>query len=148
MKIDRATAADVEAISELLGEIEAYYGGDPAPVDVDQVRQALFGDPPAASVLLARGDDGDVLGMASYTRLWPASGADTSLYLKELFVRERARRQGVAAALMERLKEEAAALGCSRLEWTADQDNPPALRFYEALGMQQHTGKTFYRLGL
>ncbi|MDJ1131236.1 GNAT family N-acetyltransferase [Streptomyces iconiensis] len=148
MKIDRATEADTEVISQLLGQIEAYYGGDYAPADAEQVRAALFSDRPAATVLLARGDDGTVLGMASYTRLWPAAGADTSLYLKELYVREGARRRGVAAAFMERLKEEAAAAGCSRIEWTADDDNPSALRFYEALGVQRHQGKVFYRAGV
>lgn len=142
--IERATADDIEVISVILGEIESYYGGKDTPGDVDQIRAALFAERPAATVLLARDGD-DVVGLASYSLLWPAAGADTSLYLKELYVRAPARRRGVAKALMGSLREEATALGCSRLEWTADRDNPPALAFYEAFGAEQHDGKVFYR---
>ncbi|EST37442.1 hypothetical protein N566_13025 [Streptomycetaceae bacterium MP113-05] len=144
MTIDRATEADAETISRLLGTIEAYYGGEDRPGDPGQVRAALFGERPVATVLLAR-EGNEVLGMASFTYLWPASGADTSLYLKELFVHESARRRGVALALMEALRQEATAAGCSRVEWTADRDNPPALAFYESLGAKEREGKVFYR---
>ncbi|THA26440.1 GNAT family N-acetyltransferase [Streptomyces sp. RKND-216] len=142
--IDRATEADAETISALLGEIEAYYGGENVPGDLAQVRAALFSARPAATVLLAR-DGENVVGMASYTFLWPASGADTSLYLKELYVREDARRHGVARALMDALRDEATSAGCSRVEWTADRDNPTALAFYEAMGAEENQGKVFYR---
>ncbi|MFJ6214986.1 GNAT family N-acetyltransferase [Streptomyces sp. NPDC092296] len=145
LEISRATADDAGIISALIGEIEAYYGGSGEPGDTDQIRQLLFGPHPVATVLLAR-DGGRVLGMASYSYLWPAAGADHSLYLKELFVRAPARRHGVARALMEHLQEIAVGAGCSRVEWTADRDNPPALALYEALGVQPRDGKIFYRV--
>ncbi|MEW2164436.1 GNAT family N-acetyltransferase [Streptomyces sp. NPDC007084] len=144
VEISKATEADVEVISVILGEIEEYYGGENIPGDLGQIRTALFSEQPAATVLLAR-DGETVLGLASYSRLWPAAGADTSLYLKELYVREAARRRGVARALMAELRKAAGRLGCSRLEWTADTDNPTALALYEALGVTPHQGKIFYR---
>ncbi|MFD6421016.1 GNAT family N-acetyltransferase [Streptomyces sp. NPDC060198] len=147
VEISPATDADTGVISVILGEIEAYYGGDQAPADEQQIRAALFGPRPHATVLLAR-DCGDALGMASYTYLWPAAGADSSLYLKELYVRTEARRRGVARALMDALKGIAAETGCSRVEWTADIGNPPALALYEALGVDRHQGKVFYRVGV
>ena len=143
--IERATAADVPTISVLIGEIEAYYGGDNVPGNLDEIRNALFGEHPVATVLLAR-DDGTVLGMASYSFLWPAAGSQSSLYLKELFVREPARRRGVAQAFMTAIRKAAADAGCSRVEWTADKDNPSALAFYEALGAEINDGKIFYRV--
>lgn len=147
VEISPATEADAEVISEILGEIEEYYGGQPTPGDVAQIRAALFSDRPVATVLLAR-DGAEVLGLASYSFLWPAAGADTSLYLKELYVREGARRRGVARKFMTELQAAAAAAGCSRIEWTADGDNPPALHFYEALGAEPRGGKVFYRAQL
>ncbi|WP_263170707.1 GNAT family N-acetyltransferase [Streptomyces sp. SCSIO ZS0520] len=144
MQIETATPEDIPIVSEFLGEIEAYYGGAAVPGDPTQVRAALFGDRPAATVLLAR-DGGEVVGMASYTYLWPAAGADMSLYLKELFVREGARRRGVARAFMAALRDIAAEAGCSRVEWTADTDNPTALEFYAAFGAERRAGKVFYR---
>ncbi|WP_405911610.1 GNAT family N-acetyltransferase [Streptomyces sp. NBC_00963] len=145
MKIRSATVADLDVISEMLGEIEEYYGGENTPGDHAQIRTALFGERPHASVLLALDDD-DVVGLASYTFLWPAAGADSSLYLKELYVREHARRRGVAAELMMALSEAAGLAGCSRIEWTADTENPPALAFYAAQDAERRAGKVFYRL--
>lgn len=145
MRIEQATEVDVDVISEILGEIEAYYGGQPTPGDPEQIRGALFSARPAATVLLAR-DGGQVFGLASYSLLWPAAGADTSLYLKELYVRESARRRGVAGAFMSALQDAARKAGCSRVEWTADADNPAALAFYAALGAEPRDGKVFYRL--
>ncbi|GGU42955.1 GNAT family N-acetyltransferase [Streptomyces violascens] len=147
VQIESATEADIEVISQILGEVEAYYGGDKTPGDVKQIRAALFSDRPAATVLLAR-EGTNVLGLASYSLLWPAAGADTSLYLKELYVREPARRRGIAQLFMARLKEDAAAAGCSRIEWTGDADNPPALDFYQAYGVAPKTDKVFYRMEL
>ncbi|WUH90281.1 GNAT family N-acetyltransferase [Streptomyces sp. NBC_00433] len=144
MHVERATEADTQTISEILGEVEAYYGGNNTPADQTQIRTALFGGGPAATVLLAREGD-TVLGLASFSLLWPAAGAESSLYLKELFVRENARRRGVARQLMAAVRAEADTARCTRVEWTADRDNPPALALYQALGFQQHNGKAFYR---
>lgn len=143
--IEQATAADAGVISDILGEIEEYYGGENVPGDVDQIHAVLFGERPVATVLLARDGD-DVLGLASYSYLWPAAGAETSLFLKELFVREHARRRGTAGALMAALRQAAAEAGCSRIEWTADAGNPAALAFYEALGVDLRADKLFYRV--
>ncbi|QMU80404.1 GNAT family N-acetyltransferase [Streptacidiphilus sp. PB12-B1b] len=147
MTIRQAVEQDVEAISVLLGEVEAYYGGDHEPADETQVHVALFAEPPAATVLLAV-DGTAVVGLASFSRLWPAAGADTSMYLKELFVAEPARRRGIGAQLLDAVKEAAVEAGCSRLEWTGDTDNPTALTFYKKLGAPIHQTKTFYRLPL
>jgi GNAT superfamily N-acetyltransferase len=144
MRIEPATPSDTAVISAVLGEIEAYYGGANTPADQGQIRAALFAGLPAATLLLARNGE-DVVGLASVSRLWPAAGAEASLYLKELYVRENARRRGVAAALMTAVREEATRLGCTRVEWTADRDNPPALALYEELGFKPRQGKIFYR---
>lgn len=146
MGLDIAPAidADAETIAAILGEIEEYYGGTNTPPPVEQIRAALFGARPAATVLLARDGD-DVVGMASVSFLWPAAGADSGLYLKELYVRDGHRRRGVARQLMDAVHAEARATGCSRVEWTADRENPPALELYEALGVAPHPGKIFYR---
>lgn len=114
--IDDAVLADDQLLHAEHGAVE----GD-LPDRVGQLRDMLFGDHPAASILLAR-IGADVVGMASFSLLWPAAGDSHSLYLKELFVREANRRAGVAWALMAQLYEFAAQLGCSRIEWTTDRD--------------------------
>lgn len=147
VRIEQASEQDIPAIAELLGETEQYYGGDNTPGDHAEIRDALFGPNPAATCLLAW--DGDqVVGMASYSYLWPAAGSTRSLYLKELYVRETARSQGAGRALMAELQQIAEAAGCSRMEWTGDSDNPVALKFYEQMGVPRNDGKVFYRLPL
>jgi len=65
----------------MLGEIESYYGGTDVPGDVDQIRAVLFGERPMATVLLAREGD-EVLGLASFSFLWPAAGAEASVFFE------------------------------------------------------------------
>jgi GNAT superfamily N-acetyltransferase len=62
----------------------------------------ICGDSPPAHSLLAW-DNGELVGFASYSFLWPAVGLTRSLYLKELYVAEAARRKGVGKLLMRRL---------------------------------------------
>jgi len=106
---------------------------------------ALFGPVPAGRALVAV-LDGAVAGLAAYSFLWPAAGVTRSLYLKELFVRAAARRHGIGGLLMRELRAVAAEHRCSRVEWTADTDQPEAQRFYAALGAEVLATKLFYRV--
>lgn len=144
-----AGPGDAVVVAELIEEIERYYGAtavQPMEERVAQVRAALFGVPPLASLLLAV-DGEEVVGLAAYSFLWPAAGSTHSLFLKELYVRPAVRRCGVGASLMGRIREIAAARpGCSRVEWQADEDNPGALAFYRGLGFEESAGKVNYRV--
>ena len=92
-------------------------------------------------------ETGDIVGLAAYSFLWPAAGSSHSLFLKELYVRDTLRRQGIGARLMDELRALAAARpGCSRVEWMADRDNPGARAFYESRGFTESDGKIVYRV--
>jgi GNAT superfamily N-acetyltransferase len=135
-------------MASLLAELDEYYGGTPEePSDerLHLISEAVFGPPPSAHVLLAWEDD-RLVGLASYSFLWPAAGVTRSIYLKELYVVKQSRHQGIGRLLMSELCSIALDNGCSRVEWTADTDNPTALRFYETLGMPPNSAKLMYRL--
>lgn len=140
--------ADAAAMAELLEEMDRFYRADavvPLAERVGQLSDAVFASPPAAHVLLAW--DGDQLaGLAAYSFLWPAVGVTSSLYLKELYVADRYRERGIGRLLMQGLFEAAAKRGCSRVEWTTDQENTGAQAFYERLGVLPHPSKIFYRV--
>jgi ribosomal protein S18 acetylase RimI-like enzyme len=147
-----AEKSDVRALSELIEEIERFYGStdtDIQPLDErqSQVEEALFGSPPLASTLVVQDDEtGDIIGLAAYSFLWPAAGSSHSLFLKELYVRSTLRQQGIGARLMNELRGIAAARpGCSRVEWMTDRDNPIARSFYQSLGFAEFDGKIVYR---
>jgi len=135
-------------IAELAEQMDRFYGAsesEPLELRIRQINEALFGDPPSAYALLAW-DDGQIAGFASYSYLWPAVGLTRSLYLKELYVIETARRKGIGKLLMQRLCDIAAEYDCSRVEWTTDRDNPDAQRFYADLGIPVRESKLFYRI--
>jgi ribosomal protein S18 acetylase RimI-like enzyme len=146
--LTQATIEDVPGIAALLEELDRFYGStqfDPIQARIAQISNLLFGEPPAAHILLAHADS-ELAGLAAFSFLWPAAGVTASLYLKELYVSSAHRRAGVGRDLMTRLVEIAAERGCSRLEWTTDRDNDLAQRFYTALGFQTLPTKAFYRL--
>lgn len=143
-----ATLEDIDALATLTEEMNRYYGAsevEPRDLHRQQIREALFGDVPAAYALLAT-DAGSAVGFATYSFLWPAVGLTRSLYLKELYITPTRRRSGVGRQIMESLFELASQYNCSRLEWTTDQDNPGAQAFYETFGVDPNTSKLFYRL--
>ncbi|MFD9349803.1 cyclophane-containing RiPP N-acetyltransferase HaaN [Streptomyces diastaticus] len=145
-----ADRRDIVAVAELIEEIERFYGStEIQPFDErrSQVEEALFGSPLLASALLVEDEAGDLVGLAAYSFLWPAAGSSHSLFLKELYVRDTLRRQGVGARLMDELRALAAARsGCSRVEWMTDRDNPNARAFYKSLGFAEFDGKIVYRV--
>jgi GNAT superfamily N-acetyltransferase len=140
----------VDALAVLLEEMDRHYGAtefEPFAERVAQIREALFGQVPAACALLAW-HQADLVGMASYSLLWPAAGVTRSLYLKELYVAAGWQRQGIGRLLMDSLLTVAAKHGCSRVEWTTDRDSEGAQRFYAKLGVPINEGKLFYRVEL
>lgn len=148
VEIRPAEQRDVEALAVLLEDLDRFYGAtdiEPPDQRVRQIAESLFAEPAAAYVLLAWEDE-QLVGMAAYSYLWPAAGVTRSLYLKELYVTGEFQRKGIGALLIRRLCHVAVEHECSRLEWTADQDNALAEAFYEQLGIPKNQEKIFYRL--
>ncbi|MBN1174984.1 MAG: GNAT family N-acetyltransferase [Micromonosporaceae bacterium] len=148
-RIRPAEPSDLAVIAALIGEIEQYYGASRVqPLDERQaqVQQALFDTPPPG--LRARGRNRRRRGRRpDYSYLWPAAGSTHSMFLKELFVRESARRHGIATTLVRTLQTIAAdRAGCSRLEWLTDRDNPTARAFHQALGASELDSTIVYQL--
>jgi GNAT superfamily N-acetyltransferase len=148
VSVTPAERDSVEAMATLLEEMDRFYGAtEVTPLEhrVRQINEAIFGSPPATYVLLAW-DDARLVGLATYSFLWPAVGLTRSLYVKELYVAQKYRRKGVGRLLMQSIIEVAARHQCSRVEWTTDDDNVNAQRFYEVLELRKHSSKVFYRL--
>jgi GNAT superfamily N-acetyltransferase len=147
-KVTTAETAHEDAIVDLAEEMDRFYGATDIPareVRTRQIREALFSDPPAAYAMLAWSKE-NLVGIASYSFLWPAAGLTKSLYLKELYVAESARRRGIGTLLMHNIFEVAAKYECSRVEWTADSDSPDTSQFYARIGAPINASKIFYRI--
>jgi GNAT superfamily N-acetyltransferase len=145
--VSDATPGDATAIADLMQEMDLFYGeqeSETSTSKVASINSALFGDQPSVSVLLAWKEP-SLVGFASYSILWPAAMSTRSLYLKELYIRQDCRHSGAGSLLMARLSEIAIESGCSRLEWTTDENNRDAQAFYERMGVSPDPSKLFYR---
>jgi ribosomal protein S18 acetylase RimI-like enzyme len=68
--------------------------------------------------------------------------------LNDLFVASKARRQGVAAALLNAAADHARSLGAASLSLSTALDNAPAQALYESLGWQRDRQFCEYGLSL
>ena len=99
----------------------------------DAVRRTLFGERPAAEVLIARLGDTPV-GFALFFQSYSTFLAQPGIYLEDLFVLPEHRGLGAGKALLGRLAQIALERGCGRLEWSVLDWNAPAIEFYQRLG--------------
>lgn len=146
--VRHAEREDISSIAALLKKVDQYYGGQSSDVtheDIGAVRDAVLEPSYAIRMLLAH-DGATLIGLATYSYLWPAVETTRSIYLKELYVSTAHRRQGVGKLLLSEIFHIAVSEGCSRVEWTTDHDNDDALAFYRAIRAPVYEGKVFYRI--
>jgi GNAT superfamily N-acetyltransferase len=99
----------------------------------DLLRQHLFGDRPAAEVLMAE-LNGKPVGFALFFSSFSTFLARPGIYLEDVFVLPEARGQGVGKALLKAVAKIAGQRSCGRLEWAVLDWNEPAIGFYQKLG--------------
>ena len=105
----------------------------PVTATEESLREALFGEAPAARVLLAF-VEGDPAGYATYFFTFGSMVGKRGLWLDDLFVTPAFRGKGIGKAFMAYLAEVAIRHQCGRLEWMVLDWNERAIGFYERLG--------------
>jgi len=141
-----ATAADVPIILELIRALATY---ERAPNEVtataDGLNEVLFGEKPAAEVLLAFENE-TAVGFAVFFHNFSTWLGRPGLYLEDLFVRPEDRGKGFGRALLIHLAKIARDRGCGRMEWAVLDWNEPAIQFYRKLGAKSMDEWTVFRL--
>src|SRR5882724_9084647 len=141
-----ATAADVPIILELIRALATY---ERAPNEVtateDGLNKVLFGEKPAAEVLLAFENE-TAVGFAVFFHNFSTWLGRPGLYLEDLFVRPEDRGKGYGRALLIHLAKIARDRGCGRMEWAVLDWNEPAIQFYRKLGAKSMDEWTVFRL--
>jgi GNAT superfamily N-acetyltransferase len=145
-EIRPARIEDVPVILELIRDLATY---ERAPAEVtateEQLVDVLFGERPAAEVLLAFEGKSPV-GFAVFFYNFSTWLARPGLYLEDLFVKPEKRGKGYGRALLVDLAKIARDRGCGRMEWAVLNWNDPAIQFYRKLGAKPMDGWTVFRL--
>ena len=89
---------------------------------------------PARCLILFNATTGDPAGIALYFYNYSTWRARPGIYLEDLYVQEKQRKQGYGKRLLVELAKEVLALQGGRLEWSVLKWNEPSIRFYESIG--------------
>jgi GNAT superfamily N-acetyltransferase len=150
MAIRDAGPADLAVVAGLIRALAAYeHLEDEVVFDDAELGRWLFGDEPAARVLLAgadpedRGDgeEGAVAGMALWFTTFSTFLGRPGIWLEDLFVLPEHRGRGYGLALLNALRSRTP----GRVEWAVLDWNQPAIDFYQRLGARPVDGWTRYR---
>ena len=137
---------DVRVILQLIRDLATY---ERAPDEVsateEQLLDVLFGEKPAAEVLLAFEAESPV-GFAVYFYNFSTWLGRPGLYLEDLFVKPEKRGRGYGRALLVELAKIARDRACGRMEWAVLNWNKPAIKFYRSLGAKPMNEWTVFRL--
>ncbi len=146
LRIRFAEADDVGLILEFIEGLADYERlAREVVADEDRLRRTLFGDRPAAEVLIADFDD-EPAGFALFFHNYSTFLARPGLYLEDLYVKPELRGHGIGRRLLSRLAAIAVERECGRFEWSVLDWNEPAIRFYENLGAKAMDGWTIFRV--
>src|SRR2546423_14070918 len=131
-QIRPAGVEDVPIILELIRDLATY---ERAPNEVtateEQLVDVLFGERPAAEVLLAFEGESPV-GFAVFFHNFSTWLGRPGLYLEDLFVKPEDRGKGYGRALLVERAKIARDRGCGRIEWAVLDWTRPASKFDRA----------------
>jgi ribosomal protein S18 acetylase RimI-like enzyme len=136
ISVRQATVHDLDLVAPLFDAYRVFYGQPTNLAESTQFLRERFQHHESV-VLLAVDDEGEGAG---FVQLYPyfTSVRVARLYLlNDLFVAAKARRQGVAAALLHEAEAYAKAVGAVGMTLTTAHTNVPAQRLYESLGWQR-----------
>jgi GNAT superfamily N-acetyltransferase len=150
-----AIPSDVPSLLAFIRELAEYERLTHMVEITDELlRQALFGERPAAEALVAE-IDGEAVGWALFFTNFSTFKGLPGFYIEDIYVRPQFRGRGAGKALLKSVAEMAVERGYGRVEWAVLDWNTPSIEFYKSLGatpleewtMYRLTGESLQRLG-
>lgn len=144
--IRMATAADADALWQLIYDLAAYQGHpDAVKLTASQLREQLELERPPFECLVAE-TNGSLVAFALFFQSYSTWEGKAGLYLEDLYVCPKVRGAGVGRLLIAALAKLGASRGCGRIDWTVLRSNLSAVDFYDKLGAQNLSDWSHYRL--
>ncbi|WP_337268098.1 GNAT family N-acetyltransferase [Oryzifoliimicrobium ureilyticus] len=133
----------LESVASLMEEMQRHYNVACPPRA--KLMKGLKDRPANAEMLIGEKHD-RVIAFCAFTTVYPGPGLQAGIFLKELYVKQDCRGEGIGRHLMQELAEIAVQRGLARIDWTADANDLRLLSFYDGLGAARRPEKLFYRL--
>jgi GNAT superfamily N-acetyltransferase len=144
-RIAPATEDDLPVILELIKGLAEYEKLAHAVVASEEtLRESLFKKRAAEVVIGYAGDE--PAGFAVFFQTFSTFLGVPGMYLEDIFVDPKWRRNGLGRQLLAHLARIANERGYGRLEWSVLDWNAPAIGFYKALGAKPMDEWTVFRL--
>lgn len=144
-RIERATERDVPLLLRLIKGLADYEKLSHAVVATEvTLRESLFVKKAAEAVIGYA--DREPVGFALFFQTFSTFLGLPGMYLEDIFVETKWRRQGLGEALLGHLARLAVERGYGRVEWSVLRWNASAISFYQKLGAQPMDDWTIYRL--
>jgi len=134
VEVRDAAPGDVPVLLTFIRKMAAFEKLEPTATEAS-LREALFGEAPAARALLVF-TDGQPIGYATWFFSFSSMMGRRALWLDDLFVDPAFRGKGIGKALMAYVAGIAAKHGCARFEWIVLDWNTSAVEFYRRLGAE------------
>ena len=142
MRIEEVTSVDGELVAALRGLIDQLSSSATPPTTSD-LREIV--DSRATRLLVARGDDGVIVGSLTLAQFRIPTGV--GVWIEDVVVDAAARGQGTGEALVREGVRLARAAGARSVNLTSRPDRAAANRLYQRLGFEQRETNV-YRLEL
>jgi GNAT superfamily N-acetyltransferase len=134
LNIRKATPDDIPLILQFIRELAEYERApEEAVATPADLRRDGFSSQPRFYAEIAEWN-GEPAGFALWFFIYSTWQGKPGLYLEDLFVRPRFRKQGIGKALLVHVAKLAVENGCGRYQWQVLDWNSPAIKFYESLG--------------
>ncbi|MCY0927456.1 GNAT family N-acetyltransferase [Streptomyces sp. H27-H1] len=145
--IRSAVVSDIPVIHAMIRELAAYEKvPHEARATEEQLREALFGERPAAFAHVALTPEGEAVGFSLWFLSFSTWRGVHGIYLEDLYVRPGVRGGGYGKSLLRELARICGERGYERLEWAVLKWNEPSIAFYEAVGARPQDEWSVYRL--
>lgn len=130
IQVVKAEKSDLKGTLSLIKELAIYENAeDEVELSLAELEEDGFGKNPVYGLLVAK-DKGEVIGIALYYLKY-STWKGKCIYLEDLVVREKYRKQGVGKKLFDKMISIAKELKVKRLEWQVLDWNKYAISFYK-----------------
>jgi ribosomal protein S18 acetylase RimI-like enzyme len=145
MQLIQVTPSDIPAILEM---IKDFYAIDGYPFDTERSGanlEAFMENESLGRIWLVRSGE-NVAGYVVLTFCFSFEFGGKTAFIDELYIVKEYRGQGLGRKVIERVLEQAKALGVQAVHLEVETHNHPGIRLYGSLGFKEHKRKLMTKL--